>query len=142
MKFPELPEEMYKHFIRGFMDGDGCITIKKINYKYVRKTTWKLSNAHEQTYKLKIGFCSTDKKFLEDLAEKLNLDKIYMSKRMRKQYIYTLWIERKSEVDKVLEYLYRDATVYFKRKFNKVIEYNKIIKSQAEGTPFEGLETT
>ena len=142
MKFPELPEEMYKHFIRGFLDGDGCITIKKINYKYKRKTEGLRKDTHQQRYKLKIAFCSTDKVFLEELAKKLELTKVYFVKKMRKQYTYVLWIERESETQKVLEYLYRDATVYFKRKFNKVIEYNTTIKSQANGTPFEGLTTT
>ena len=33
-RFPYVPKEYIKHFIRGYFDGDGCITIKKGKGKY------------------------------------------------------------------------------------------------------------
>ena len=29
LKFPNIPNSLYKHFIRGFLDGDGCIRVGK-----------------------------------------------------------------------------------------------------------------
>ena len=145
MDFPTkfIPEKYMNHFIRGFMDGDGSIIIKKRNYKYIRKTKHFLKNAHTENkdYMLKLAFCSTDLEFLKELGKILNV-KLYIRSKLRKQMVYTAWIERKDEVQKVLKYIYKDATVYFKRKYNKIEEFNMLIKSPAIDTSIEGLETT
>jgi hypothetical protein len=142
MIFPELEEYLIPHFIRGFLDGDGSIIIKKINYKYKRKTTNIRKDTHVQQYKMKIAFCSTDKAFLEKVASYLPVNKTYLASKLRKQLVYILWIENPEDVEKCLKYLYKDANYYFKRKHDKIEEFDKIIKSQAIGTPIEGLETT
>jgi len=67
MTFPKLDKDFIPHFIRGFMDGDGSIILKPLNYKYKRKATYVTKNAHVQQYKLKIAFCSTDKVFWKKL---------------------------------------------------------------------------
>jgi len=142
MRFPVLREDLYNHFIRGFLDGDGCIYLKKRNYKYIRKKSFKLKKPHKNEYMLKIAFTSTDKQFLLDLFNKLNIEKYYMRTVIRKMEVNTMWIERKEEVKKVIDFLYKDATIFFKRKWEKVEEYNMIIKSQAESVLSEGLTTT
>jgi hypothetical protein len=141
MKFPKLKKDLIPHFIRGFLDGDGSIILKKLKYSYKRKTSYKLKNPHKQQYKLKIAFSCTDKDFLLEIANHLNV-KYYISERKKLSIIYTLWIENKEEVNKVISYLYDNSTYFLSRKYNKVIEFNKTIKSEAEGTPSERLETT
>lgn len=140
--FPEIEQNLKKHFIRGFLDGDGSIIIKQQTYKYVRKTSYNLKNPHKKRQKLVIAFSCTDKMFLLKIAEILNLNKIYIAERKRKQIIYTLWIENKKETKKVIDFLYTDSNYFLKRKFNKIIEFNKTIKSEAEDTSSERLETT
>jgi len=142
MKFPEITVSMIPHFIRGFMDGDGSIILKALNYKYERKTAWTVSNAHIQRYKLKVAFCSTDRAFLEKIIEHLPIKKSYIAERKRTQVIYILWIENTDDVQSCLTYLYENATYFLKRKRDKFEEFNKTIKSQAEDTSSEGLETT
>jgi hypothetical protein len=142
MTFPELPKHLVKHFIRGFLDGDGSIILKKQNYKYKRKTTYKIPNPHKDRFKLNIAFSSTDKKFLLDIAKHLQLEKVYITERIRSIKNYILWIEVKSEVNRVVNYLYSDCEYFLKRKYDKVIEFNKTIKSEAEDTSPERLETT
>ena len=142
MDFPEIREDLIHHFIRGFLDGDGSILVKKLGYKYKRKTTWKMSNAHRQQYKMKIAFCSTNKVFLEKLFSFLPAKKIYIPGRMRKQMVYILWIENAEDVKNCIEYLYKDANYFLKRKHDKIEEFNMTIKSQAEDTSSEGLTTT
>lgn len=142
MNFPTLSNEMLSHFIRGFLDGDGSIIYKEVSYKYKRKSTYKLSYIPNKiNYKLKIAFCSTDKVFLEKIASVLSV-KYYLAARKRKQIIYVLWIENRKDVFKTLEYLYKDATIFLKRKHDKIEKYNMSIKSQAESKLSEGLETT
>lgn len=142
MLFPELSKDLLPHFIRGFMDGDGSVIIKPLGYKYKRKTTWAISNAHTQQYKLKVAFCSTDKKFLEKIVECLPIKKSYIAQKKRTQVVYILWIENTQDVQDALNYLYKDANYFLKRKHDKFIEFNKTIKSQATDTSVEGLETT
>jgi hypothetical protein len=142
MTFPKLQPELIKHFIRGFMDGDGSVIIKKQSYNYVRKTTTPLKINHKQRYKLRLAFCSTDKKFLLDISKHLNLKKIYITEKLKTQITYILWIENKEDVKNSIDYLYKDCNFFLKRKYNKIIEFNMTIKSEAEDTFSERLETT
>lgn len=142
MSFPTLNKQMIPHFIRGFMDGDGCITIGKIKYSYIRKKSYKIKNPHSDNYRIRLAFTSTDKKFLEELVKYLPIEKYLIEEKLRKQMVYTLWIGRKQDVQNCINYLYKDANFFMKRKYDKVLEFNKIIKSQAEDISSEGLETT
>lgn len=142
MTFPKLEKHLIPHFIRGFLDGDGSIILKKLQYKYIRKTDYKLPNPHKQQYKLKLAFCSTDKEFLLKIAECLNIGKPYITEKVKTQVNYILWIENKQEVLNSIDYLYSDATYFLKRKYDKVVEFNMTIKSEAEDTSSERLETT
>lgn len=142
MTFPKLKKHLVPHFIRGFLDGDGSILLKKLQYKYIRKTDYKIPNPHKQRYKLRIAFSSTDKDFLLNVAKHLKISKPYITEKVRKQANYILWIENKNEVLNSIDYLYSDATYFLKRKYNKVVEFNMTIKSEAEDTSSERLETT
>ena len=140
--FPNLKPEMVRHFIRGFLDGDGSIILKKQTYSYKRKTSYFISNPHQDRYKLKLGFSSTDSEFLKKIAEMLNVSHYYIAEKQRTIMNYILWIENKKDVEDSILYLYKDSQYFLKRKYEKVIEFNKIIKSQAEDASSEGLETT
>ena len=41
--FNSLPEELYRDFIRGYFDGDGCITRSRSKYKKSVYSTWSVS---------------------------------------------------------------------------------------------------
>lgn len=142
MQFPNIDSKWHSHFIRGFMDGDGSIIVQKMKYNYIRKTTNIRKDTHIQQYKLRIAFCSTDRKFLLKIAEILGISKPYIGEKLRKQMVYILWIENKGEGVRILEFLYSKAKYFFKRKHDKFLEFNKTIKSQAEDVSSEGLETT
>lgn len=142
MTFPMLDKSMEPHFIRGFLDGDGSIIIGKVSYNYKRKKDFRIRNPHKQGFKLRIAFSSTDKTFLLKIAEVLGIDRPYIPVKIRKQENYILWIENKNDTERCIEYLYSNANYYFKRKHDKLLEFNKIIKSQAESKLSEGLETT
>lgn len=142
MKFPPLRNDLVRHFVRGFLDGDGSIINQEIRYNYKRKTNQIRRGGHIQRRKLRIAFCSTDKAFLQEVAKQIRVRKIYMGEKPRTQMIYILWIEGQEDTRLAIDYMYSDANYFLKRKYDKVIEFNKTIKSQAEGIPFEGLETT
>jgi len=131
MKFPDINSSLIHHFIRGFFDGDGCITKNTTIYKGKRVIT--------ENYKLKLAFTSVDNKFLDVLISYLPVTKVYKTSKKRNSIIHTYWIERVKDVESVYKYLYKDASIYFKRKYDK---FNMPIKSQVIGTPMKGLETT
>lgn len=131
MQFPDLPEHLIHHFIRGFFDGDGCVTVNKRIYRGRRVIS--------ENFKLKLAFTSTDFVFLDTIMTHLPITKVYKRKKLRSMMVYTYWIERKDDIQNVYEYLYKDANYFFERKYKK---FNMPIKSQVIGTPMEGLETT
>lgn len=131
MTFPKLHESLIHHFIRGFFDGDGCITIHKRIYKGVNKTSAYFSK--------RIAFTSTDSIFLDILCSYLPITNLYKKITKRSLLVYTYWIERQSDVKNVEDYLYNNCNYFLKRKKDK---FNMSIKSQAIDKSIEGLTTT
>ncbi len=142
MIFPHLTPHLIPHFIRGFLDGDGSVILKKQTYKYKRKTSYKIPNPHQDRYKLVLAFSSTDKQFLLEIAKHLKVEKPYITEKVRTIMNYILWIEVKSDVERAISYLYNDCNYFLQRKYNKIVEFNKTIKSEATDTSVERLETT
>lgn len=140
--FPDINPSLYPHFIRGFIDGDGCITLGKRTYSYKRISDRNLTKPAKDTMRLRIAITCTDKQFLLRIVEILNLEKYYIREVTKKLTCYTLWIERQEEVNRVIMYLYQDANYFLKRKFKKVEEYNMTIKSEAMSALIERLTTT
>lgn len=99
LTFPEIStfsnEDLIRHFIRGYFDGDGCISGKIIN---VLGTESMLNGI---------------KKYITVLKDK-NLYK--------KDNIYILQTSHKKALS-VLNYLYKDANIYLDRKHQKFLEF-------------------
>lgn len=100
-----LPKQLYNHFIRGFFDGDGGITMN--NNK-----------------RLSISFTSNEQ-FLKQLGDILKVMNIYFSP-FRKRYKFkeissgSIIIARRSSYKTLYEYLYKDSDeLYMKRKREK-----------------------
>lgn len=104
--FPDIPKEYHRDFIRGYFDGDGCITIKSTGFSV-------------------ISFCSNSIKFLQSLAEVLfenniHTRPIYKSKENKKgNSLYTLYLSGGINKSIFKKFLYKDATLYLKRKYEK-----------------------
>lgn len=110
LKFPEwLDESLYSHFIRGYFDGDGSICIHKTKnngYRYVLSIT--STN----------DFC---KRCLEILREKLNIGGGIYDASSHNGITKVLSISGSVQLEKVLNWLYKDADLYMKRKYDKFI---------------------
>lgn len=94
LKFPEIPIEYFNFFLRGYFDGDGCITLH----------TPKGQNAQ----RVKVIFTSGCKDFLEKLSNKLQIlvgtkFKIIYSNGDSYQLSY-----RKYDSLKILDYMYKN----------------------------------
>jgi len=100
---PNIKEEYYRHFIRGFFDGDGCC--------YLRDN--KVAN---------YSFACASPNLKQFIIEELNKNSIHTN-------CYnplTIEIGRYHSVVKLYHYFYDDSTIYLKRKKDKgdqFIEY-------------------
>lgn len=105
MMFPKLEFYLYRYFILGFFDGDGCI--------------------YQSGPVKKIKFLSTDKKFLEDLNKYLlgagcTRTCWECTKASRNRIpLYSLMYGNKKDRELIMEYFYRDNPYFLTRKKEK-----------------------
>jgi intein/homing endonuclease len=110
LKFPDKTifksKDLIRHFIRGYFDGDGCVTLQKNKYSirpYVSIIgTWEFLNS------------------IEHYLNYPTLAKIYKDKRSQKN-TYTLWFKTIESFD-FLDKVYENATIYLNRKYNRYLQ--------------------
>lgn len=111
-KVPNLPKHLYRHFIRGYFDGDGTVFMDR---------KW-----------LKSNICSINENFLIEIQAILNDEniesRINVEIRKNKKYkvpqgisencvnMYRLYVSKQEALKKFYHYLYDDATIYLERK--------------------------
>lgn len=113
LHIPNIPEDLIPHFIRGYFDGDGCITgwlaIEKGKSDRVRYSF----DICSKTQSILIEF----KRFFEDHNIKVNLNYI------KRDDMYRLKTSSKKEIEKIFYMLYDNSEFYLKRKFEKFDYY-------------------
>lgn len=99
---PNLPKEYMPHFIRGYFDGNGSVYLSK----------------EDRSLRLKfIG----NSLFIHELKHYLDLtNNIFTTDNNFTSYFS---VAKKVEVERLFNYMYRDATYYLKRKYRKFLEY-------------------
>ena len=115
IKYPDIPSHLNKHFIRGFFDGDGSI--------YLRKN-------RPNGFRVNVTCASKD--FIQSLS-KIILDEtqiatcnICITKNMYR-------IDKdKNDGMKILNYLYKDATIFLERKYHQYINLKAKMSLEAE----------
>ena len=110
-----LDDTMRQHFLRGFFDGDGWFSI--VHRRNRKKHTFSLGFAKN------IHMLMDIRNFLSSVIEDLSLVKIVHVKGYP-EYGMLLFNKKKNVLD-IANFLYKDATVYLKRKFET---YQKILK--------------
>lgn len=133
---PNIPENLQRHFIRGYFDGDGSIYMCKKDIK---------------TPYLKGYICSPTKTILENIQSVLlsnDIDcKINFEKRKGRLMrcvdsfiisscdMYRLFIRKKEALRKFYHFLYDDCSIYLERKkevFDKNFEFLNYIHANTE----------
>lgn len=107
LKKPPISEALFPHFIRGYSDGDGSIIIDKNN-----KYQWQLLGTKELLTSFQ-EFFGTNVKLHQRFPERENNN-------------YTLHYGGNVQVPKFLDIIYKDATIYLQRKYNKYAEMRGI----------------
>lgn len=111
IEFPDLQSlELYRHFVRGFFDGDGSILNHKSTYIQCEITC---------------GSCNFIRS-LQDYLEELVLIKTFIKKDNRSN-AYKLVTGSRYEAFRMAEYLYKDSSIYLSRKY---AQYKNVCRSE------------
>lgn len=130
LEFPKyLPKELIPHFIRGYFDGDGCVWNGKRKKMVVKDPKCKNGYRERIIHNVKITF--TGCKLLIDelqniLVSELSFKKtkLNLSKAKDKQECMwcTMEYSGRGQLKKLFDFMYKDATIYGSRKYNKFKE--------------------
>ena len=116
LKFPQwLDENLYPHFIRGYFDGDGCITSNN------RKVSPQMSVSMVGT----IDMCEC---FVNIISNKCNINThLYDSGHKEcNKAIKIFMITGNIQCRKFLDYIYQDSDLKLNRKYKKYIDWYNI----------------
>ena len=89
-----LPKELVRHFIRGYIDGDGCLCI-----------------THPE--KIELSLVGT-KDFLQGVVKNMPLKKPYPIYKRKNIYVLNFWC---GTAKSLIKYLYENSTIYLTRKY-------------------------
>ena len=107
VKYPiGLNEDLNRHFIRGYFDGNGCICFNfNLNKKYEE-----------------CNLTST-KEMLEVINNLLPIEGNWSKRKDNGTNNYTLRFQGGNKIETLLRYLYDDCSIYLDRKYNKYKEW-------------------
>ena len=107
--FPKnIPIKMYRHLIRGLIDGDGSYSF------YSRENQGR--HAHTKA----IRFCQGNRRFIEDMIDFLSYT-VGVSKPsiyQEKENLWSVAYRKDEDMIKLIDFMYKDARIYIKRKFD------------------------
>lgn len=103
-EMPNISKELIHHFIRGYFDGDGCFSISSRG-----DATFYIMAEKEMLCSFKEIFKNNEIEFTDIKHKKSNMFILRKSGRIQIQKIYN--------------YLYKDSTIWLKRKRDKMEEY-------------------
>lgn len=104
----EIPNNLIRHFIRGFADGDGCFYCNP--------------NKRDKSFEI-VGKCY---EMLDDIRSVFENNGIYSKIFVKRRGNWKLMVLRLEDLIKLNAFLYNDATIYLERKYDKSQEIVKL----------------
>lgn len=120
LKFPnnfQVPNELLHHFIRGYFDGDGSVGI-----------TDRLINGKEYKEQF-IQFIGSNN-FIDGLSKELDFLTKFNTSSTNNENNKQIAIKSKLDFIRMYEFLYKDATIYLHRKYNKFQDILKYLNDK------------
>lgn len=125
-RFPKelLSEEMQRHFLRGFLDGDGWLTI------FTQKK--KLTPTFAIGFSKNVNILTDIRDYFIEHLNDISRVKIHEFAESEKGYpgFGMLLFNKKQNVLDIAEFLYKDATIYLERKYEVYQEMLKISRGR------------
>ena len=117
LKFPNIDKSLYKHFIRGYFDGDGSIVqqIRNNNNHPVLVTITSTKS-----------FCNT---ISDIIKNELNINSCITDASCKNGITKVLSISGRNICKTFLDWIYDDANLFLERKYNRYLDYYNINNS-------------
>lgn len=113
LEFPTcVPNSLINHFIRGYFDGDGCICVRPRKRKNSTYIEYQLTIVGKEDAILKMQ---------DFIVKETGVSKTKLE-RPKNNFAKVIHYTGRKVVTKILDYLYRDATIFLKRKHDKYLE--------------------
>ena len=113
-----IPDDLFHHFIRGYYDGDGCIS-----YRY---RTYKNGNIGSQ----KKWYCNIVCKFsksLEIMSDRIEKLGGPISVVRPRKSVYDIRWSNRARVSAIVDWMYKNSTVVLSRKLSRRHEFDGIL---------------
>lgn len=121
---PKISSNYYNHFIRGYFDGDGCVSI---NHEYGRA----------------VSFVSSSYKILEWINVIFNVNGISLRNISKDKNCYRLHWQNEKDIKLIFNFLYEDSNIFLvrkKEKFRSVLDSYlpiKVLQLNVDNTPIK-----
>ena len=106
LRLPIVPNQYFSHYLRGYFDGDGCLTLSR--------------SFGQKAYRVKLVFSSGNKNFLDDIVDTIfKFTKIQDKNIYQQRGAFNL-VYCKSRGLKILEFMYSEVkktNLYLERKY-------------------------
>lgn len=120
LKSPKIETKLYSHFIRGYIDGDGCITSHRKSKK----------KSSKKDFAVKIVGTKELLDFIKNFIESNNIATIRKYyKRRNNSKVFSLELTGNLQVKAFLNLIYKDAQIYLNRKYERYIELSNMYNS-------------
>lgn len=124
--FPKfLPKEMYRHLLRGIIDGDGNVAFN--------------NRLNRKVHKKALRICQGNYDFLQDivdfLSNEIGINKVKIYK--EQDNLWSINYTRNNDLIRLYNYIYRDVKIYMHRKkeiFDKIINEIMFYQGNTEVT--------
>ena len=120
LKFPtndQVPEYLIRHFMRGYFDGDGCISVSGSKYKSPS-----------------FAILGTEQ-FMESYSKIIEKYTNIKLKTHKRKNIYSLATAGTPICMKILNFLYKDSKIFLNRKYKKYLFWSQISKERLANKP-------
>jgi hypothetical protein len=126
IKYPDIPEELQNHFIRGVFDGDGCIFIRKIADGYQSGFTITQCRTNIlQIIRYHFGGSITTSSNRNDKTINIMDDDYYYKYNIRNEYNLII---RNNEYQLLLDYLH-NSFIIKENQYQCLYNFNKLTKN-------------
>ena len=118
LQFPEwlTEKELQRHFIRGYFDGDGSLSVSGPDNQY----TWQITSTKD--------FCIPIYNILKELNINSHFSENKKSIERGNNITKTLSSSGNRQVSKLCNWMYKDATIYLERKYKKYLALKNLCK--------------
>lgn len=128
LKWPDwlVDQDLQRHFIRGYFDGDGCISsYLKNQYTGNQCYTWQITST--------IYFCEAVQRIITNHL-KLTSDIRRDAPDIKNDITKVIRVRGNKQVLSLCQWMYKDATIYLTRKYNKFL----LLKEQCDNLDING----